>query len=61
MSEHGARESEDGELLAEQEIARPIFVALKDLLMREFVVRGSLSMEDRENNKQSIFPIHIQP
>jgi transcriptional adapter 2-alpha len=54
MAKHGAAESEDGKLLStrevelckREEIAPPMFVALKDLMMRELAVRSALSREE---------------
>jgi transcriptional adapter 2-alpha len=54
LQEHGERETEDAKLLSEreaelckaEEIPPPMFVALKDLLIREFAARGGLSREE---------------
>jgi transcriptional adapter 2-alpha len=54
LRDHGKRETEDAKLLSEreaemckaEEIPPPMFVALKDLLIREFAARGGLSREE---------------
>jgi transcriptional adapter 2-alpha len=54
MQEHGERQTEDAKLLTQTELALcrteqiqpPMFVALKDLLIREYAARGGLAREE---------------
>jgi transcriptional adapter 2-alpha len=54
MTKHDTAESEDGKLLGLREVelcrreasSPPMFIALKDLMMREFSIRGALSSDE---------------
>ena len=54
LSQHGKTETEEAKLLSEQEfelckvedIEPPVFTAMKDLLIREFTIRGALSRQE---------------